>query len=81
MISDIFHFTSHYNYISFRRRQKLREEKPAKQMPGVHQNICPFCQCGWLFPGREALVNDDDNGSVDMDDDRDTDSERGNLEN
>jgi hypothetical protein len=49
-------------------------------MPGIH-NVCPFCQCGRSFPGRETLVNDNDNGSVDEDDNKDADSETGNLEN
>jgi hypothetical protein len=63
--------------ISFSRRQKLREEKIENQTPGTHQNVCPFCQCGRLFPGREVAVNDDDNRSVD----EDADSEMGSNEN
>jgi hypothetical protein len=79
MISAMYHSTSHY--ISFSRRQKLGEEKVEKQILGIHQSICPFCQCG-----REALVTNDDNSSVnrsqsDEGDDKDADSEMGSLEN
>jgi hypothetical protein len=65
--------------ISFRRRQKLREDKLEHQISGIHLNVCPSCQCGRLFPGREALVNDDDR-SVDEGDDADVDSEMASLE-
>jgi hypothetical protein len=56
---------SHFTFIiyrSFRRRQKLREETIEKQIPGIHLNVCPFCQCA----GCEApsVDNDDDSRSV-----------------
>lgn len=42
-------------------------------MPGIHQDVCPFCQCGRLYPRNEPLV-------VDEADDEDPDSEMGSLE-
>ena len=82
IFSAIYHYISQLtNTISFRHQQKQQEKNSAKQMPGIHQNVCPFCQCRWSFPGCETPVNDDDNGSVDEDDNKDADSEMGNLEN
>ena len=46
---------------------------------GIHQNVCPFCQCRRLFAGRDALDNDD-NRSLD-EGDEDADWEMGSLEN
>lgn len=46
---------------------------------GIHQNVCPHCQCRQSFPGvtvHESLVDDNDNGSVD-----DAESEMGINEN
>ena len=46
---------------------------------GIHQNVCPYCQCGQLYPGREAMA---DNRSVldEVDDITEADSEMGSSE-
>ena len=60
IISVIYHHRSHF-YHSFRRQERSQEGTPET---GIHQDVCPFCQCGHFNPRSEAPVNNDDNRSV-----------------